>query len=1239
MHSAVGRVGTAAAASRSHRSPHKKMRGPTVAPSKQTQTRWPFQIESSDSSNKLVHLNQGIPTKITRRRRSSSGLKALDSKLNNKGDARPQRKCRSNEFHTGGGGNAAACYQTIDSGGDSARDSDTNLLIENLRNRECELFTKINSNNYYCCSSSENDDLVYLMKKQNGVANANEPTDGAGGHSKRRRSPANRACRNDAKTIAMPQRLSIINQSMQSETRQSVFEYQTTSNESLRKVKFTITINRNSGIQTAGYQRVEFNSNPLPISNVVVDEDKQPLRAPSAEITDCSENCNSSSSVTEIECVDLSSSLNGSLLDRSGEYYDCYESSLNSRSATISGCSSSSGSGGGINCSSTSSIYEDAMESHADESPKPQRKQPIERTKLPMISIVQKLSANNEVSSTVNVDRKQIDSHMRNQLPRTLPTRNKPNRVTVIGDNFCNEVLNTLEQRNITVKNSRKRNSDSCLNNKIDRESYSSGSLRSDATSESVMSMRLQCAPKYTGTSIGRLLAARLEKNQMLGERRKELLRNLARENMAPPVKPPRSFTSMSSPSSKQSSEGIISATTLPIGELYGNDVTKTCGEFFQPTFNNIGKQQQHEANAQFGWIKGPKEADNGNNPPNGNTGNCASIGWTTANNPKAPHHGVSNFGWTGPAIASAPRISPNNNRALPEAYRIPSNILGMLNYEQCQPDHSIQTTHSKPQPQQVGFQVPQENIDTVDSSVYFDGFSSQSFPCSTPFATPVKPKISSPIIVAEAVENTVDEKVAPLSSSIPSQSEHKTDKKSNNAIARTKTLLGASKKFLKKPLKRKSPNKSPNTYPDISSSVEKSKHGSDEVAKLNSQDYSPNNHEKKSIKHLGFTPKKSNQVTIVESPDRNRSKSNEKLVRSSPLAKLNASNGSGKRDGGDLKKSANVMLKLNKFAKSPKKLLRTLSLRKPSTDPASNRNAQYEEHFYKSFNGSIGKVPIMREILTDLRHKVTGDDNQSQHSARRSLFRDEYSSSDVLDRVSDRIAEIDLHDEPEPLYAEVQSSNGPPAVEEDPEHRRSVETKEVFISSANESEPPRRYIMINNDPKVLYATVSNKVSASSSESLDMNVISNFADSVENMIERQLFPSSRPTRNEHPRNSASITEYYSGLEENDFSNLRQPIPLSDITSLDTFRTENLYESIVSERDMNEEIRNDIQDLEYLPATFDEISSDYEFGSRDSLLASGGAIIEELDEVEELAPNQKVCFETLIFPSAKITNIF
>lgn len=137
-----------------------------VAPStRKTQTRWPQQKPEKIDNHKPSTMNNPTRNLRNQRRRSSSALKSFNTNIGNRSEfIRSQRKCRSNEFHPGY--THSRQIDTDDS--NVTRDSDTNLLIENMRNRECELIKKINNKGYYCCSSSsENDDLVYLIRKQN----------------------------------------------------------------------------------------------------------------------------------------------------------------------------------------------------------------------------------------------------------------------------------------------------------------------------------------------------------------------------------------------------------------------------------------------------------------------------------------------------------------------------------------------------------------------------------------------------------------------------------------------------------------------------------------------------------------------------------------------------------------------------------------------------------------------------------------------------------------------------------------------------------------------------------------------------------------------------------------------------------------------------------------------------------------------------------------------------------------
>lgn len=1120
------------------------MRGAAVQ-CKQIQTRWPSRLEKNDN-NKLIHLNNNhnsnnngggggsssSNTRNVRRRRSSGGIKSVDTKYEWKGDARSQRKCRSNEFHPS--------VRRTDGEADSARDSDTNLLIENMRNRECELFNKISENNgYYCCSSSENDDLIQLIRRQNSRASV---CDGNGGG--KRKSPANKAMRNSSvRSLEVPRKMTILNQSVQKETRGSVIQYQTEASDTMRKLKFTITINRNYEKQTCGFQRIELNSNSATKENRVSDP-------PPVMISDTSENCNTTTnSSANGEYDDLSSSINTVDLDKSAEYYDCCEPSLENQSVTISSSTT---------CSSLS-VYEDAMDHPPEEPVAPAVNF---KAKCKQFSIVQELTADNKLHSSVIVDGEPRETFNQNQLSQTLPKASKSKRFTIIGDSFCNEVFRSLEQRNL-ISNVDSRYSASVFEPPSD-DTYSMANLESSMQSDKIVLTKLDCKPKYTGRSIGRLLAARLERNQALGEKRKMLLKTMAVPNKLPsgkpPAKPPRSFTSLSSPSSNKSSDGVISATTIAIGDAFSSSGFRPQKEYFEPSFSEI--QRQHDASTQIGWFTADKEMSD-NCAPLTYTG--TEFGWTSPKATKSLGRTTklsenSRFGWVIADTTASKYATPQShfNQSETRMEPHPTHILGMLNYDdRYQPSGAMQTTHLKAQPQHNAV-APFENIDTVDSSAYFERFSNEAFPCSTP----IKAKVQVPTAADHPPKMKLDGA-----------------KKPNAAIA----FLGASKKFLKNATLSRSPRK------DGLASAEKSKKNSDDTAKFNSDDFDSHTYEKKTVKHLGFTPKK-------ESPPRQRPKCEENFARSAPPQKTS---------NGDPKKTATVLVKLNRMTKTPRKMLRGLSTRKPTSDPGLKPNLP-SEHFYKSFNGSNGKVPLMRELLGDLRHKVTGEQSLVSPARRSLRFQDNYASSEDLDDMSNRIVEIDLHDapEPEPLYAEVNQQNPPaPSRPTSSTIGRPISTsslpvdiKEIFISSGNESEPPRKYLMVNNDPSVLYATVKNKPTASSLESLDINIVNNFADSVQNMIDRKFLDSvdGRPQSRTQRDTVKSPSLYFSGIEcidseSDDISDRRINGNSSDITSLDTFQTENLYETIVSETDLNDEIRHDIHSLERSPTIFEEMS--------------------------------------------------
>lgn len=1085
-----------------------KPKGPSrtpMAPTVLAKTRWPLRSERNDT-NKAAH-----SIGLRNARRASEGAANIkpshgDHKLDMKKDARQHKRNRSNEME----------MRCTNSDRDSARDSDTNLLIENMRNRECEMFNKISNNNgYYCCSSSENDDLIYFIRRRNSIATVSGL---AHAYAKKRRSTgSNKAARNSFPTVGRAKK---------NDNDRSIIECQTKECETKRKVNFTIRISRigKKGDLETRPKIIVHNTEPNEFGD------------------------NSPSSSSDIASHDLLShfiSDDNSLIEKSDNYYDCFEEANSLQSSTLSRASTSS------------SVYEDAMETPSD-TLKSVRTRVLKTKKAPIISIVQEITSDNVVNSSIQIGKDQLKTFKNNLAFKATdnPCHLKPIKNISNSSNRCTE---TFEKRRTMLS---------------EDEIESRSSLPDKKT---LITHRLDSGPKYTGRSIGRLLAMRLEKNQSLQTSRKALLQSFAR--LKPPEKPPRSFTysSQSSPSSKQSSDGIVSATTVPIGELFSNIVANrsTNEAFFpvSPALRNI----YGEEDTQFGWINAIKETENNSMPRQ------QPFGWTLNSIRTAERKDQENIGWARSAKLSGKHSTQMKQRRREETP--PQHILNMLSYEQYQPSNAIQTTNSEPaQAALIGFHIPaEENIDTVDNSVLFDKFSNEMFPCSTPFGgTPIKGKGSI---------NTKDRTELPNLSSIPMNNDSKIaenkpeTKMSNTAIQKTKTLLGASKRFLKKQVK--SPKK-------WMKDPEKAKTHKDDTAHFNSESFNTGNCEK-------LTPKKIiDQVNLQESPTRDRPRSKQHYLQRDSVSVP---------DNDDTfhstTKNTPPKTMISKLVKTPKKILRSISIKKHQSDPdfKARLPSPTDTNFYKSFNGNNDKVPLMGEILNQLRDRVESDLSRPP-SARKTLFQNE--SSDALDDISNKIVEINLHDtDPEPLiYAEVQpqqmepstSSKANQAVIRKPTGP-PTDIREVYINSDNKLDPPKRYIMVNNDPSALYATVKAKPGTSSSESLHINIVNDFAQSVENMWKRS--ESARKSEYIIRNPSIDVTTDLSDVDadvrslENDTSLL-----FHDNISLDTFDTENLYETITS-GNLNDEIIQDIDILESSYAPFDaEISSigaeDYEY---------------------------------------------
>lgn len=888
----------------------------------------------------------------------------------------------------------------------------------------------------------------------------------------------------------------------------------------------------------------------------------------------------------------------------------------------------------------------------------------------PMICIEQELCENRIVTSKIEVDKEKIKEFKRRQKKRSQPK-------IIIDNTFSEEIFNETLNRSAQI---------CCDKNVIDnivssleaekceqtprhptKNEKNAQNFRNKFISEDFVFDKLQASPQYTGKSIRRLLAQRIEHQSITSVRRtllqnvayaiteKEKLHKLEKKKMSElaPIKPPRSFTasSSSSPLSKQSFE---SSATIPISEMVEKRPDPAAMGFVMPCTNpNAPKYEQHvgeESSVQFGWVRPGSTMDNDELPAS--------------------------------RYATADQFSSSTQ------------------YTQA---NSVQS---------MGFCVPKEDIDTVDSSNRstkdFERFSavlteSHQNNLSTPikdFASPMNNTKYHSVEAAPAAATRVTTDTAKPTETICKNCHCKVKKEKAQyatlskkgkrigkaALKRTKTFIGTSKRLLTKPSTKEAKKEKKTDIVNEEVFSTPLKDGDNTVCN-NRDTISEEEYRKRVNKSLNLTPKEMNQriVELNPSPKRKAQVSNVRLLKDAAKPTLDDSEQYATPDEAfdfdrvvdlpseqqkTIKRSPSKMI--SKLAKSSKKLFqmkgRDKEKRRPDTDDSP--------HYYKAndYDEVDNKVLIMGEMLSEMRKRIenghggsTSNIDEEVHerppSAKKCLFRNRTvstSSGDLLDQDSlvEQIATIDLHDEPEPepLYAEIETSRSAKvqdtmylscrdddvnAISSRPSE--AVQLKEVYINDRNDAQPSK-YIMVNNNPKILYATVNrgsmqtrsletiesrteqsedqvdgendDKKSfrlSSSYDSLDMSLINDFATAVQTELDQcqhkmnDLFTTatSEPDQTasdevdvpKHDRKSNSGSESIATSDLNSgcssfyrrskriVSN-RPRKTLSDFVdtlSLDTVGTGSYCESLSRGNDLNSEIKDTITSLEYMPS--------------------------------------------------------
>lgn len=1239
--------------------------------------------------------------------------------------------------------------------------SETNLIIENMRNRECEMYRKISFNNGYfdtTDSSSTGGGHTYCSRSNTNAAEAtslqaNRCKNCVSQKSKSPKLTAKRKCRSfpltenrqivpnfDENVIQtnyhqQQSRLggAVATTNRNSETETETNTYQTNS----RKITITIkTKSRPVQMNTASTNTVQQQTNAIDkyLTNACETSEESDTTV-SDYATLCSESEPNAKSI--VECG-KSNDFNGAASD-SDDSNSSNSSDDNSFFSIKSDIECQSETSQYFNCASFTELNTDNQCSIVDNmdlaneaSVEPNQRDvkqvrkktmkhmqtenkthtkniTVQKSTAPMICIEQELCENRIVTSKIEVDKERIQEFKQRHKKGSRPK-------IIIDSSFSEEILNEALNRSAEICCDKNVIDDIVSSLEADKcaqpnyQQHLPSSLKSQKNAQNVKQKfmsdgfvfdKLEASPKYTGKSINRLLAHRIEQKSITSVRRtllhnvafaiteKDRIHKLEKKKLhdLAPIKPPRSFTasSSSSPLSKQSFE---SSATVPIAEFNGHE-RQEMGFVLPPTYRNEPRYDHvgEESTVQFGWIRSSSNIDN-NDPPMSR--------YTTAD-----------------------QYSQTNS----------------TNY------HSASSANPT---QPMGFCViPKEEIDTVDSSGRSNKGLNKDFErFSSVLSKSRQNNLSTPIKEVTETKNnstkfvSVDDEVAiklSRSSTAPKptetlcknchcqvkkdKSQHvllgKTGKRIGKAaIKRTKTLIGTSKKFLKKPMAKQSPVKQVNnstTNEEIFSTPLKDV---DNTVCNNRDIISQDDYKKRVEKSLNLTPKQQNIVELNPSPKRIANVSNVRLLRDAPKVSDCGKNDSEEYatpdEEFDFERIVNLPLPSDKTTKpvkrSPSKMI--MKWAKSSTklfhkkahekEKKHSSNGEDSPHYYKAndYDEVDNKVLLMGEMLSDLRKRIENGHGSSLSvakedvcerppSAKKCLFRDRTistSSGDLLDQASlvEQIATIDLHDEPEPepepLYAEIELAQ--PAqmlkrqdtmyhscvVDDDDEvnaikscnSNEPVDLKEVYISDGGDSQPSK-YIMVNNNPKILYATVNrhsmqthrsletiesktehsedqvdepnaDKQSfrlTSSFESLDMSLINDFATAVQTELDECQFKlsemfttaTSEPdqtgtdevdTHRKYDRKSnassesTAISDLTSGCSS--FYRRNKNIVLNrpkkslsdfvDTLSFDTVGTGSYCESLSRGNDLNSEIKDTITSLEYMPSEMSDFSRDF-----------------------------------------------
>lgn len=1094
---------------------------------------------------------------------------------------------------------ASSSDDTDDVTSSENRDSDTNLLMENLRNRECEMFQKICFNNGYYGSSATNSNY---SSDTNSSAVSMVPHEGS---KVNRKCPecANpiekNACRRQRSTSSsvgqqhVASQVSKSKKSKQSYRKNSLgSDRQSNVSEQSRRITITIRTKTVSDAKAATSERMT-DRNVHFFNDYETDDSDDTTESEFTTVNDCTKaiaDVAFNAPETGENIVDEEPKVRSDEENNSdGDCDDDVEQSKSDSSVFLSMQSEQSQY---FDCANESaSLSADARQSNSETKPKMRSRENtkseanMEKKDSPMICITQEMARDRTVTSQVQINRAKVRAFKKRQKELRRPK--------IIDDSFCDEILNetlklpsVAEVKRVTVNRPVSICSDevraapvpSTKSNNFISERFSMGSL--------------DASPRYTGKSIGRLLAHRLEQQTMTRVRRtllqetgielaiadeKYVMRRKKLEEL-PPIKPPRSFAATSS-SSPLSKESVESSTTIPVEDLKRPDPSYI--GFVMPSTSTA--ESRSRSSTQIGWVRPEPDAKNESRPSQQN-----SLHFYTA-------EGESN-------LVTKEDI---------DTVDFPSYVSAAQEFESF--SANLDDNHGR-----MNLSTPIKSKSPGERSDRFATVNARSA------TTPAEP-------VAVEKRCTKCQGMKKKSSNFLSTKNGR--KFGKAALKRTKTLIDSSKQFLMKSRKHKNEKRCVHEgYVCCNAvAVETPVKDPDNTARFNSETFYSCDQAKRANKSLNLTTPQERQpqpsapqpsappvADLNPSPDRNVRRMDTNLLRtvpqtpSTPYATPNASFNfdrvveapqSAPNDKTTGKSSpAKLISKLNQIAKNSKTLFR-------NKEPVQANAKAEAPHYYRSFGGNQidVSVPLMGETLRSLRDKLETD-RRPVPAARKSLFTQKTLAKSLN---SEQIADIELHDEPEPIYAiidiqqtEKTTKNVCSSDDASKPSRSEVRVDEVFVTT-REGMPPSKYLMVNNDPKMLYATVNRNApttttptetqstdsaarleSCSSYESLDISSIGEFAQSLQQIMDENQLRMRRIYRtvSESGDDDAAVDDLSSGCSSF-YRKSRQIAETAteskrwqdfmESLSLGTVQTGSYCESLGRGNDVNGEIKKSI----------------------------------------------------------------